>query len=63
MRTEKNIEPLSVWKLKAKDWRVENGFITPEWNQYKEWWQARFILIAMLMYTIGAILGAIASRI
>lgn len=63
MKSEKNIKPLSVWKLRAKDWRVENDLTTLEWNQYKEWWQARFITIAMLMYTVGAILGAIASQI
>lgn len=59
MTPRKNIEPLSIYKFKALDWRVENGFTTPEWDQYKKWWQIRLLLATAFAYVIGAGAGMI----
>ena len=57
MKSEKNIKPLSIWKLRAKDWRVENGFTTPEWEQYIAWSQFRHFIALMSGYGVGVIVG------
>lgn len=59
MKSGKNIEPLSIYRFKALDWRVENGFTTPEWDQYKRWWQIRLLLAVAFAYGIGAVAGII----
>lgn len=57
MSKPKEIEPLSVWTLKAKDWRVKNGFTTPEWEQHIKWYQARLMATFAFGYIIGAAVG------
>ena len=47
------MEKLGRWTLDAKEWRVRNGYTTPEWEMYVE----NRHVISIVVFVLGMVMG------
>ena len=48
---------LKPWTFNAKNWRVENGYTTPEWEMYVGNMLCTMMLVCIISLALGIMVG------